>query len=108
MRRGSAPSSKPRGSRRYEATDADLDAITEYYSDHSPAAGSRLLDAIFAKCRQLANQPRQGRDRSDLGAGLRSVAAQGYLIFFRATATGVGIARVLHGARDVTPDMFDE
>ena len=88
--------------------EADLDAITEYYSAHSPAAGVRLLDAITAKCRQLGNQPRQGNPRDNLGAGVRSVAVRQYLIFFRATATGVEVVRVLHGSRDITPDMFEE
>ena len=88
--------------------EADLDAITEYYSAHSPAAGSRLLDAIFAKCRQLANQPRQGTPRPDFGAGVRSVVVQQYLLFFRATATGIDVLRVLHGSRDITPEMFEE
>lgn len=87
--------------------EADLDAITEYYSAHSPAAGVRLLDAIKAKCRQLATQPRQGTPRPDFGAGVRVVVHQ-YLIFFRATPTGVDVLRVLHGSRDITPDMFDE
>ena len=87
--------------------EADLDAITDYYSANSPAAGVRLLDAITAKCRQLGNQPRQGSPRDDLGAGVRSVAVRQYLIFFRETATGIDVLRVLHGARDITPDMFE-
>jgi plasmid stabilization system protein ParE len=65
--------------------DADLDSITDYYAPNNPDAGIRVLDEIAARCRQLASQPRQGRERSDLGADIRS-----------------------HGSRDVTPDMFDE
>ena len=87
--------------------DADLGAITDYYSANSPAAGARLVREIIARCRQLANQSRQGTPRDDLGAGVRSAVVGQYLIYFRATAAGIDVLRVLHGARDITPDMFD-
>lgn len=46
---------------RYTAqAEADLDAITDYFAAYNPDAGIRLLDEIAARCRQLANQPRQG------------------------------------------------
>ncbi len=89
-------------------SEADLDAITEYYAEHNPDAGIRLLDEIAARCRQLANQPRQGRPRSDLGAGIRTVVVRQYVVFFRASANGIDVLRVLHGARDITREMFEE
>ncbi|MCI0702028.1 MAG: type II toxin-antitoxin system RelE/ParE family toxin [Planctomycetia bacterium] len=88
--------------------EADLDAITDYYAANNPDAGIRLLDEITARCQQLANQPRQGRPRNDLGSGIRSVVVRRYIIFFRAAAQGIDVLRVLHGARNITPDMFDE
>lgn len=87
---------------------ADLEAITDYFEEHDPSFGVRLLDEITARCRQLANQPRQGRPRDDLGAGIRSVAVRDYIIFFRPSADGIDVVRVVHGARDITPDMFDD
>jgi toxin ParE1/3/4 len=88
--------------------EADLESITDYFAANNPDAGIRVLDAITAKCRQLANQPRQGRERGDLGAGIRSVVVRRYVIYFRGTATGIDVLRVLHGSRDITPDMFGE
>jgi toxin ParE1/3/4 len=88
--------------------EADLDAITDYYAEHNPDAGLRLLDEITTRCRQLANQPRQGRARDDLGAGIRSVVVKRYIIFFRASTDGIDVLRVLHGSRDITPELFDE
>jgi toxin ParE1/3/4 len=88
--------------------EADLESITDYYAANNPDAGIRLLDEITARCRQLANQPRQGRQRNDLGVGIRSVVVRRYVIFFRGTATGIDVMRVLHGSRDITADLFDE
>jgi toxin ParE1/3/4 len=88
--------------------EADLEATTDYYAANNPDAGIRLLDAITARCRQLANQPRQGRDRSDLAPGVRSVVVRQYVIFFRATASGIDVLRVLHGARNITSDLFGD
>jgi toxin ParE1/3/4 len=87
--------------------EADLDQITDYYSATSPAAGLRVLNAIEARCRQLANHPRMGRARGDLAPGVRSSAVHQYVIFFLATDGGIDVLRVLHGARDIGPDMFD-
>jgi toxin ParE1/3/4 len=87
--------------------EADLDSITDYYAANNPDAGIQLIDEITARCRQLANQPRQGRDRSDLGAGIRSVVVRRHVVFFRRSASGIDVLRVLHGSREITSDMFD-
>jgi len=44
--------------------------------------------------------------REDLAAGLRALQVQGYLIFYRVEEERVLILRVIHGARDITDDMF--
>lgn len=88
--------------------EADLDSITDYYVEVNPDAGIRLIDEITARCRQLAKQPRQGRPRGDLGAGIRSIVVNRYIIFFRASASGIDVLRVLHGSRDITPELFNE
>jgi toxin ParE1/3/4 len=88
--------------------EADLDSITDYYAANNPDAGTRLLDEITARCRQLGSQPRSGRPRSDLGPGIRSAVVRRYVIFFRGATNGIDVLRVLHGARNITPEMFDE
>lgn len=87
--------------------EADLEEITDYFAERNPGAGIRLLDAITARCRQLANQPRQGRRRDDLAAGVRRVV-RGYVVFHRPSDSGVEILRVLHGGRDIRPELFEE
>jgi plasmid stabilization system protein ParE len=37
---------------------------------------------------------------------LRSVVVQPYLIFFRPTNGGIEVVRVIHGARNIDPSMF--
>jgi toxin ParE1/3/4 len=88
--------------------DADLDAITDYFAEHNPDAGIRLLDAITARCRVDAHNPRSGLDRSDLAPGVRTAVVDRYVIFFRALANGIDVLRVLHGSRDITADTFDD
>ena len=88
--------------------EADLDTITDYFAAHNPDAGIRLLDEITARCRLAASHPRSGRPRDDLGAGVRSFVVRQYVIFFRASYDGIDILRVIHGARDITPDLFEE
>jgi toxin ParE1/3/4 len=94
---------------RYSAqADADLDAITDYFATHNPDAGIRLIDEITELCRFTASQPRTGRPRNDLGSGIRSAVVGQYIIFFRATSDGIDVLRVIHGPRDITPEMFEE
>ena len=87
--------------------ESDLDSITDYFALHNPDAGIRLLDEIATRCLLLAAHPRTGRQRSELGEGIRSAVVRQYIIFFRGAADGIDILRVLHGARDITSDLFE-
>ena len=82
-----------------------VDILTNARRD-SIRAADRLADAIKTRCRLLAQQPMIGRDRSDLAPGLRSVVVDKYLIFYRPTGNGIEVVRVLHGARNIDPSMF--
>lgn len=88
--------------------ETDLDEITEYYSERSPEAGLAFLNALEARCRLLASFPRTGRRREDIGPGVRSIVVMKYIVYFREADDGIDVLRVLHGARDVRPDMFEE
>jgi toxin ParE1/3/4 len=46
--------------------------------------------------------------REDLAAGLRALQVQDYLVFYRVEEERVLILRVIHGARDITDDMFGQ
>jgi toxin ParE1/3/4 len=52
--------------------------------------------------------PGCGREEPKLGADLRSFPVGSYLIFYRPAANGIALVRVLHGARDINPEYFDE
>jgi toxin ParE1/3/4 len=42
-----------------------------------------------------------GRERPELGKDVRVFPHGQYFLIYRSTAHGVGIARVVHGARDI-------
>jgi toxin ParE1/3/4 len=73
------------------------------------SAAARLRGDIDRAAVLLANSPGLGRSRPDLRPDLRSYpVARKYVIYFRQTDSGIEIARVVHGSRQVTPDMFDD
>ena len=88
-----------------ELARSDLDKIWDYIARHNPTAADRLMDQIETQCQRLAAAPQLGRQRPHYAAGLCSYRVRKYLIFYFVTATGIEIARVLHGARDL-PKIF--
>jgi toxin ParE1/3/4 len=49
-----------------------------------------------------------GRKVGELAPNLRSLPVGSYLIFYRPIDDGIQLIRVLHGARDITPEHFAE
>lgn len=73
-----------------------------YIAEDSIESADRLLDQIDTETRTLLMQPKMGRTRGELAAGLRSwPTSTPYILFYFADADGITIARVLHHARDV-------
>ena len=64
-------------------------------------AADNLIDEFHELTRLLALQPLMGRLRPELGPLVRSFPLGDYLVFYRPSRHGVGIARVAHGARDL-------
>ncbi|HLF94068.1 MAG TPA: type II toxin-antitoxin system RelE/ParE family toxin [Planctomycetota bacterium] len=85
---------------------ADLEEIWVYIGQDSPAAADRFVERILQTCRTLARTPRIGRPREDLAPGLRSLPYEKYVIFYRIAKSGVEVARVLSGYRDIEV-LFD-
>ncbi len=74
-----------------------------YIAGDSIDAADSLLDRIDAETRILLQQPKMGRVRDELAAGLRSwPTSTPYLLFYFVDADGIVVARVLHHARDVS------
>ena len=84
----------------------DLENIWLHIAQHNVDAATRLLQGIEAISHTLAENPRIGRMRRELGYELRSFPAGSYVIFYRPIEGGVSLIRVRHAARDIKPDMF--
>jgi toxin ParE1/3/4 len=64
----------------------------------------RLNEAIFT----LAEHPEAGRERGDLRGGLRYFPVDSYLIFYSIGNGTLDVRRVMHGARNIKAELFDE
>ena len=84
----------------------DLLEIFAFEGTRSHRYAQRLKAEIDKRSRLLARLPLMGRAREDLAPSLRSVVVDAYLIFYRPTDSGIEIVRVLHGAQNITPDLF--
>jgi toxin ParE1/3/4 len=91
---------------RYRVTEDarnDLNEIWLYIAEDNEIAANRFIRALVARFPMLASRPEMGRERKELPGKLRSHAFGNYIIFYRRTQSGIEIARVLHGARDLPP-----
>ena len=86
----------------------DLAALADYIAADNPRAAEQLVLKIRAKCRLYAKFPLLGRGAEHLGAGLRYFPQGQYLVFYRASADGIHVARVIHGARNLTAALVGE
>jgi toxin ParE1/3/4 len=84
----------------------DLEAISDYYAQHSILAGEKILDKFSKKCRYLTQFPQIGRSYDHLRPGLRGLPLDGYIVFYQVIDDGVEIMRVLKGDRDLEA-LFD-
>lgn len=96
----------PQARRGYQA---ELDALEIWVqvARHDSAAADRLIDRFTAVIAQLAERPHLGRLVDHLLPGLRSIPVGNYLIFHRPEEDGVFIVRIIHGARHITPELFE-
>lgn len=93
---------------RSAASKRDLAGIWEHISPYSMKGASRIIREIYATFDILADTPGVGRIRPDLGADLRSFPVAGYLIVYSHSVSTLRIVRILHAARDITPDLLAE
>jgi toxin ParE1/3/4 len=85
---------------------ADLREIAQYFARVNQVYGRRLCDALREQCRKLEKSPGIGRLRDDLAEGLRSFVVGSYLIFYQESKKGIAVVRIIHGHRNITPEMF--
>jgi toxin ParE1/3/4 len=80
---------------------SDIAEIWDYISEDSEMQADAFVDRLGAKLQLLALRPGLGRLRDELFPGLRSFPFERYVIFYESVPEGIGVVRVLHGARDV-------
>jgi toxin ParE1/3/4 len=88
-----------------ELAEADLADAWVFIAQDNAQAADRLLDQSYEKCEFLAGSPKAGRQRPEVDPSIRSFAVGSYVIFYRESPTGIEVARVLHGRRDI-PSLF--
>jgi len=91
----------PRVTRR-PAARADLAEIWDHIAQDDPRRATTFLRGIEAVFETLAAQPMMGRERPELGEGIRSFPISRYVVYYLPWPDGVDVVRVLHAARDVT------
>lgn len=79
----------------------DLRDITLHIEADSPGRGISYVKEIEAVLALYAGRPHMGRERPEISDGLRSFPFGNYVVFYRPTADGIAVIRVLHGARDL-------
>lgn len=84
---------------------ADLEDIYDHIAQDNPPRAWSFLEELREAGRRIAEHPRAGRARPELGRGIRSRAHGNYVIFYWVRNSRVEILRVIHGARDI-PAIF--
>jgi toxin ParE1/3/4 len=80
----------------------DLRDIGDFIAAENPSAAARWVSTLETRCESLADAPRSGLARPELGETIRSIPLGQYVIFYSVNDAELRIERVLHGARDIT------
>ena len=86
----------------------DFDEIWGYIAVRDLFAADRLIKHFDATLSVIASAPDIGRNVEEFGPNLRSFPIGSYLIFYRPIEDGIQLLRIVHGARDITPEYFAE
>lgn len=85
----------------------DLLETWSFIAEESFEAADHVLDTIEREAQTLARQPMMGRERPELGTGIRCwPTSSSYNLYYLPVPSGVLIIRVLHHARDVQSREF--
>ncbi len=96
------------GFRLRERAKADLRSIGRYtHVTWGREQRNRYLAQLDAAFHLLAQEPQRGRACDDIRPGYRKYHVGRHLIFYRETATGIEIIRVLHDQMDIETHLDD-
>jgi toxin ParE1/3/4 len=83
------------------AAERDLEAIWIYtFQEWEAAQASRYIDNITTAFAELAQSPKTAPTRDHVRPGYRRRSVERHAIYFRITAYGIAIIRVLHDRMD--------
>jgi toxin ParE1/3/4 len=85
----------------------DLEEIGDYIARDNPPRAVTFIREIRELCVKITAMPEAAFLRHELGEGTRMVPFGKYLIFYTVGAESIRIERVLHGARNIIPILFD-
>jgi toxin ParE1/3/4 len=86
---------------RFRRAEEDLLTIAGNIAKDNPSAAARWLDEIEDTLNLLAQQPGIGEAVDQIRPGLRRFSQGNYLLFYEPLPNGIGLVRVLHGARKI-------
>jgi toxin ParE1/3/4 len=86
----------------------DLVKIWVDIATDNPPAADRVYDRLEERVKILADFPKIGVARPDIDSTARALVESPWLILYRLIPEGVQIVRVLHGARHIDKDLFNE
>lgn len=84
----------------------DLEEILDYLDAQSGDASDRLAVKFDESCEHYAKHPQIGASATEYAPNLRCFTVWNYAIFYRSTADGIELIRIIHGARDI-PKRFE-
>jgi toxin ParE1/3/4 len=80
----------------------DIAGIRRYIASDKPEAADRQIERFFKLFHLLAKQPLMGQRCPEFGdENLRMFTTGNYVVFYRPIESGVEIARVVSGFRDL-------
>lgn len=98
-------------SRRYRLTPraaSDLSGIFQYSAvTWNVRQAEHYLTRLYDAAAQIADNPKLGVSRPDIGEGIRAIRVQSHYLFYRTDGTEVRILRVLHVRQYAEATGFD-
>lgn len=88
-------------------SEEDLEEIADFIARDSPQRAISFIAEIRATCEKLADAPLGYELQPQLDPDIRRAVHGRYLIFYSVYPKHIRIQRILHGARDLTDDLFD-
>ena len=96
-----------RGIKKATEVSTDLEEIAAHIASERPSAVEGVIDAVESACRLVAAHPGVGRARDEVDEGVMSFPIGAYIIFYYLDVEPFGIARILHGSRDLPTAFHD-